>query len=137
MSVIRDGYVIREGDCYFGKHHLVIARCNNNFLLRSSVIMYNKSDFYPKVLSIGQFWGIGYFHFVIEDLPRIVFALPFLLANPDVKVHVEYDTEIARDFLNDLGIGTERIVSNLAHGKTVYLPAGSRCFWSRALQCDI
>lgn len=41
---------------------------------------------YAKVFVLTQHWGGGYFHFLIECLPRITLMLDVLLEHEDIKV---------------------------------------------------
>ena len=54
-------------------------------------------------------------------------ALPFLLENEDIKIHVPGFTLLVRTFLNDIGIARHRLVTNNVHARLAYIPAGTGC----------
>lgn len=44
-----------------------------------------------QVAVLAAHWGDGYYHFVMEGLPRIMFVLDVLLENRDIKVRLNSD----------------------------------------------
>lgn len=41
-----------------------------------------------QVFVINQHWGQGFFHFLVENLPRIMIMLDVLRTNTDIKVEI-------------------------------------------------
>ena len=123
MHLVKDAKVSAHGDIITGKSYISIIRCKKSIRSRFT----KSSKIYKKVFTISQYWGDGYFHFINEDLPRIVFAIPFLLDNKDIKVHVASTSKFVLAYLADLGIDKSRIVSGAIQAKTAYVPGGSVC----------
>ena len=82
---------------------------------------------YREVFVLGQYRGTTFFHFTIENLPRIAAYLSFLLRHPTIKIHVRKKTGFTRHFLAALGIASSRLVSEYSQADIVYMPAGTPC----------
>ena len=123
MHLVKDAKLAAHGDIVTGKSYISITRCRKSFTPRLNVLPTS----YEKVFTISQYWGGAYYHFLNEDLPRIVFGIPFLLQNKDVKVHVASKSKLILAYLADLGIDEKRIISGDVQAKTAYVPVGSVC----------
>ena len=75
------------------------ANCfDDNFVLQINIVIQSpslcvaavetdKATLYVfQVLVLASMWGDGYYHFVLESLPRIVTMLDILAEHPDIKV---------------------------------------------------
>ena len=82
---------------------------------------------YREVFLLGQYRGTTFFHFIIENLPRIAAYLSFLLRHPRIQIHVRRKTGFTRHFLASLGIASSRLVSEYSQADIVYMPAGTPC----------
>ena len=92
---------------------------------------------HEQVVTISQRHGANIFHFLVEDLPRLVLLLPFLRKNKSVKIHVTQDQWFMRNFLGDLGLSPGRLVWGMTGARTLYMPSGSRCGRPSILQVNI
>ena len=82
---------------------------------------------YREVFVLAQHKGTTFFHFTIENLPRIAAYLSFLLRHPTIKIHVRTKTGFTLPFLAALGIASSRLVSEYSQADIVYMPAGTPC----------
>ena len=133
MHVVKNAKLTAPGDFITGNYYISITRCWKAY--RPSFKATSKT--YDKVFSISQYWGGGYYHFTNEDLPRIVFAIPFLLENQDIKVHVSSPNGFVRAFLTELGIDKTRLVSGHIHARVAYIPGGSSCGMAPVIPVNI
>ena len=89
---------------------------------------YDKLYFILQVFTISLHWGNGFYHAVIEDIPRFAPYIKFLLRHPEIKVHVYSKTStFTVSILEDLGISRRRLVMGIVGARILYQPAGSRC----------
>lgn len=82
---------------------------------------------YNTVYVLSQFWGEGYFHFLLENLPRLTLGLRFLKRHPSVKVHVVSSQGFTRDILSLLGIDSDRLVTGDVRAKVAVFPEPISC----------
>ncbi|CAM9436075.1 unnamed protein product, partial [Hapterophycus canaliculatus] len=93
---------------------------------------------YDKVFVIAQHWGDGYFHFLVEDLPRITLMLDILRENPGIKIAVHAPAaakkgrkEYMSQFLELLGMQKERVIflqkEGKIHADLAILPTSTAC----------
>ena len=123
IHVIKDASIQPNGDVFSCNTYISILRCK--WTIPSSLDF--DAPVYDKVFSISQYWGSGYFHFLVESLPRIILALTFLLKNEDIKIHVTANTFLTRIYLRELGINENRIVTNHVQARLSYIPGGTAC----------
>ena len=71
--------------------------------------------------------------FILEALPKLVYHLDFLLANPDVKIHYGFTKRasiptfvLPHNIFNWLGLG-DRLVKGSIYGKEIYVPREGGC----------
>ena len=125
FHVLRDAIVTAEGDVYSRSTRILIQRCyqaaNHQPGSGSTRVVH-------EVITTSQYWGIGFYHFAAENLPRIPLFVKFLKDNPKVKIHVGR-VDYAIMFLGLLGINVPkgRLVTGTLVGRIVYLPAGNPC----------
>jgi hypothetical protein len=100
--------------------------------------LYDESDsrvhIVDEVFTIAQYWGYGYFHATIENLPRMAPFVEFLQRHPHIRLHValnsNYDRRTAEHVtasLAVLGIDPKRLVSGHIRAKIAYLPRSTPC----------
>ncbi|MEG7522167.1 MAG: glycosyltransferase family 61 protein, partial [Chromatiales bacterium] len=90
-----------------------------------------------EVFTIAQYWGRGFFHFMVEDFPRIAAYLPFLKRHPEVKVHVAKTNGFTVAYLAELGIVQSRLVSGHVEAGVLYMPGGTRCGRARLFSTQL
>jgi hypothetical protein len=147
----RDALVLKEGSvhsmtanltehfapargCYHCQAFLDGHYCDPNYGPLNGAANYPK---FGKVLVLSQIQGNNYFHFVVENMPRIAIFLQDLLlpANRDIKVHVvggvNGDESLipahSYAWLAYLGIEKERIVAGNIVAEEVFVPEGVGC----------
>ena len=125
IHIVENAVVTEAGDVYVGKTRLIPQRCMQQ--IQNKVGEVGGVPLHEEVFTISQFWGGGFFHAIVEDLPRLVPYIEFLKKNPNIKLHTA-PAEFTEAFINLLGIETR---SRLLHGtvaaKVLYQPAGTPC----------
>ena len=77
-------------------------------------------------ITIAQFWGYGYYHFVGENLPRL---MP-VLSRFDTKnyyVHVHQKTNFVYSFLKLFGIQPQNVLSGNVFARNLLVPESIAC----------
>ena len=123
MHVVKNAKLTAPGDFITESSYISITRSQKAY--RPSFKVTFKS--YDKVFTISQYWGEGIYQFTNEDLPQIVFAIPFLLENQDTKIHVSSPNGFVQAFLAELGINKTRLVSGHIQAKIAYIPGYLSC----------
>ena len=123
MHVVKNAKLTAYGDFITGNSLIYITQCRKPFRPNFNAA----AKLYDKVFSISQYWGENYYHFTNENLPRIVFALQFLLQNEDIKIHTSSQSSFVQVLLAELGINKTRLVSGDIQAKTAYIPGGLAC----------
>lgn len=77
-----------------------------------------------QLFTIAQFWGSGFFHATVEELPRLAPYVAFLRRHPTLPVHVESKTGFLAAIFRHLGLDPNRIVSGNVKAVTLLAPAG-------------
>ena len=139
IRVMTSAMVSPDGDVVKDNFKIMPIRCQ---MLGSEPY----EPFYPEhklysrhreVFTITQFWGEGFFHFMVEDLPRIAVYLPFLHRHPEVKVHVAVTNRFTVAYLQELGIEKSRLVSGHVAAGVLYMPGGTRCGRARLFSTQL
>ncbi len=126
IHLITQAFVHKDDDVYANSTEIVPQRCRckegeNRKSLRPLRI--RSFPLYEEVFTIAQFWGSGFFHSTLENLPRLAPYISYLRRNPHIKIHA-----LARHpFLPLLGLDPGRIVSGNVRAKILYMPAGGPC----------
>ena len=126
IHVLPNAVVVEDGDIYINGLKIVPQRCQQNLRYQANIIKdtsYSKN----KIFTIAQFWGAGYFHAMIENLPRISPYLEILRKHKDIKIHVKKKTAFIVTALNILGIDSCRIITGNWKADIIYMPAGTAC----------
>ena len=127
IIVISGALVTSEGDVIKDDYKIVPMCCRHNTRVHLNFKPTERYEPYKEVLVLSQFWGTGFFHFVIENLTRIAAYVPFLMRHPHIKIHVQRKGGFTRNLLAVLGIEPSRLVSGSIQADVVYMPAGTPC----------
>ena len=125
VHVIKNGIVTGNGDTFCGSSEIRIQRCGNK--LTKSKKPTKITGHFTEVFSLSQYWGSGFFHFSIENLPRIFPYLQFLLKYDSIKIHVKSTGGLTKKYMTYIGIAESRLVTGNVYADIVYLPNGSPC----------
>ncbi|CAN0467220.1 unnamed protein product, partial [Ectocarpus sp. 12 AP-2014] len=111
--------------------------CEANLLgPRGRTALPTSAESYDKVFVMTQRWGNEYFHFLVENLPRITPMLDILWENLDIKIAVHAaqpgsagHPKFILEFLELLGISNDRIifVQQEIHAVLAILPSSTSC----------
>jgi capsular polysaccharide biosynthesis protein len=82
-----------------------------------------------KVVVLTQFWGEGYFHFLLENLPRLFPVLDMVISDPRIKIHVPIGGggSFIPYLLESLGIERHRLVTGNVEADVVVYPETVQC----------
>ncbi|ESO03316.1 hypothetical protein HELRODRAFT_173602 [Helobdella robusta] len=106
---------VRPNDCYQGGIH------------RPSYSELLKLPQYDEVYLISQYWGEGFFHSMIEDIPRLSLFVTFLKKNPQIKILSMDSNRRFVKILNILGLNESRLVFGKIRTNIAYVPRSTPC----------
>jgi hypothetical protein len=122
LHIIRHAVSQNDGDVLHENVKIVPQKCERR-LSRSCPVMAGM-PVYDEVFTMTQSWGRGFYHGMLEDLPRLAPYLPFLLRHPEIKIHVVGGNK----YLRVLGIPHNRLLTaNAVVARVLYMPAGGTC----------
>ncbi len=105
IHVIKGGTVTNVGDVFESDYKLLAPTCaayaTKEYRLRIRPQSFAHHD---EVFVISQFWGKGYYHVTMEDLPRLALFLSFLRRNQRIKIRMIKRLKSVLNFLEVLGI---------------------------------
>lgn len=135
LHIVKDAIILRSGDFFVDKYQIWIQRCGREFKAKQSIVSKNIPIF-PEVYSIGQSGGQAYYHWVIEDLPRIVIGLQYLIKNKGVKIHVNAKYGFVKNYMRNIGINPNRLVTGTVRTKILLVPRGAPCLVGSAFNTN-
>jgi capsular polysaccharide biosynthesis protein len=105
--------------------HVLFGGCNENVpLLRSNrdqainiLQGIESSTIVPRAVAIMTRWGSSYYHWILEELPRLMYVREELASDPTISI-LMHDHSSNRFLLHMLGISPNRIVP--VHGSSVF-----------------
>ncbi|KAK2158937.1 hypothetical protein LSH36_161g03004 [Paralvinella palmiformis] len=131
IHLIPQAISFESGEVMHGNLKIIPQRCQRNISKISSAIC-GRIPVYKEVFTISQFWGKGFYHGTLEDLPRMALYLPFLLKHPHIRIQVAG----RMPYLTLLGIHNSRLITEpVIKADILYMPPGGPCveMFSRAL----
>ena len=133
MHIYRDAIVTNVGHVITGKLKLVLPSCKfRKYLSPSLKVDVTEIPLYDELFIITQYWGTGYFHRLVEVLPRISFCLSFLKRNPQIIILAPENRGRLAQMLHILGLNQSRLVRRMARAKIVYQPRTTPCGFANA-----
>jgi hypothetical protein len=103
-----------------------------------------------KVFVISALWDHNYHHLLIDSLTRLIRHLPFLLENPQIKIHIRYSEQYLKKegyhkvgrrlrevFFPLLGLSLDRLIHGPVIAEEVYIPRSIRCNYPLANAYEI
>jgi hypothetical protein len=127
VHVLIGGVVTSIGSVFVRDFKIVPPACYDNRDTSKRTPAVKNSSTYDEVFVISQYWGEGYFHYMIEDMPRIAPFLQFLRNHPNIVIHVARRTSVIDALFQALHVDPSRMVSGNVRGRIVYLPRSSAC----------
>ena len=122
---IHDAFVDSTGNVHSENVDLIPWQCKQKKL--SVAHEYKKgTEQIHTVFVTSQNWGNAYFHRTIECTPRLAIFVDFLRRHPDIKIHINHNSDWGKLQLKALGLPNE-IVTGAVHADVVYLPQGGGC----------
>jgi len=126
IHIIEDAVVTGKGDVISDNFKLVLHTCRRDFTPRVSSRAAT-TPLHSEIFVITQFWGYGYFHYMVEVLPRIALFVDFLKFNQQIRILSPLLRGRFVQLLGIIGIDSSRLVAGLNRAKVVYLPRSTRC----------
>ena len=133
IHVIKNSVILSHGDVILGNNILISFGCKLYSRLRLISEQggrdYDSVPMYDEVFVMSTFYCLkeaAYYHKMLEALPRIAPYLDFVKSNPSVRIHVGDVSGRVPDFLNILGIPSDRLIGggkrDIIRARVVYLP---------------
>ena len=123
LHVVKHCIVTRHGDVVTNTVHIIPHRCYPQ--RRAGLLQRANVTIEKEVFSIAQYFGGGMFHGNVEDVSRLALYVPFLRANPAIKIHVV--SQPPPVFMQMLGFPSSRFVQGTIKAKVAYVPTGTGC----------
>lgn len=114
-----DGKVYNETFLFVGKQGC--EKSKPQFKFRPA------SQKYKRVVTIAEFWGYGYFHFMHENLIRLPLVFSILDQYSDMKIHSHQGKSFILKLLFMFDIKRDRIVSGHVHADMAFIPEQINC----------
>jgi hypothetical protein len=102
--------------------------------------LYKQVHRVKRVFVAASQWDYNYHHFIVDSLGKVIRHLDWLLANPDVFIHIRAFERLAkkdryviggrllrRKIFTLLGIDTRRVIYGNILADDVYMPRSSKC----------
>ena len=131
IHIIKHALVSQSGNVYTGNHKMVGHRCQGSDLFNSDfpeLKLQEQTKIYDEVFTMSQYWGYGYFHNMVECLPRLVPFAQFLIDNPQVKIHIYgLGSKFIGELFEHFDIPEDRFIFGLIRARILYLPQSGPC----------
>lgn len=127
LYIIENGIAGHYGDIYSQDMFVVISRCSQHKDDWAFTMSPEDLAIYEEVFSVAQFWASGYFHAMIEQLPRLAPYIEYLRNRPSIKIHVHSLETFVVQIFEYLGFEKERLIAGPVRAKMLYSPAGGKC----------
>jgi len=123
IHLIPQAVSFQNGDVFYGSLKIIPQKCKSN-LSKFCPKLPRKMRTYEEVFTISQFWGSGFYHGTLENLPRIAPYLSFLQKHRHIRIHVAARMK----YLNMLGIHHSRLITErVIKANILYVPPGGPC----------
>ena len=132
LHFIHGGYVDTIGNVFTGNLDIVPFQCRENTVNRS---LTDETQFIKEVFVISHYWGSGYFHSMIEVMPRIAAYVDFLKAHPSIRIHTVGPCRAVNFAM--IGLDPARMIWGPVKAGLIYLPQGGGCGWLHPLAGQI
>lgn len=80
-----------------------------------------------RCVTIAQYWGYGYYHFVGENLPRLIPVISSMRDTRNLLIHVHQKNKIVAQFLQLLNLDPIRVVSGNVFASELIVPEYIAC----------
>lgn len=127
MGVFYNATVRPDGFVQERNRLIVIKGCTEKGFSTNKI----PAQYFDDVVTISQYWGESYFHFIGEDIVRLPIAMEYLSFQPkknnNYKIHVRSINHFVADVMNLFGIQKHRLVEGWIGAGTLYLPEPTPC----------
>ena len=124
LHIYQDAIVTDWGNVF--THNINVAP-NSCIHVASATVSGSNSPLHMEVFVITQYWGNGFFHRMLEIVPRLAPYKQFLQDNPSVKIAVPRVDTMMKKIMTIFGLQAERLVVAPLRAEIVYIPRGSPC----------
>lgn len=105
IAKLNNVFVGGQGLIYKGHQKYIINPIYNNIDIERN----KKVKHYNKLATVIQKWGYGFYHFMCEQLPKIIYLKKYL-SNDDIKLLTFYNDTFIKELLELCGIKSTEIV---------------------------
>lgn len=106
---------------------LARSDCTYSLFEKSRMYYFRRYPHYDKVLIISEYWGEGFFHFFLENLPRLVGVLDLIQKDESIKIHVAAKNSMTQKILSSFGINPNRLVHHIVTASQIIFPEPILC----------
>lgn len=125
VAVFQNAVILKEGQIYNGSHKVYSrVACGGEHITTISTEGLKKFDI---VVSIAQYFGSEYFHFIAENLVRVCAALHMFAQTDQVKLHVITPKPFMLEILAEIGVHNSRIISGDVLANFAVMPQPIPC----------
>ena len=126
---LRNAYVESEGDVCINKNEILGSYgCKDKPSITSCI--FDPNIAYEKVIVISQLWGYGYFHGMIEGLPRLIASIEYIKKNEPEKLHEwVVHSMLGEPLAREIGVffGVERFVKGSIYAHRILFSTPTPC----------
>jgi Glycosyltransferase 61 len=123
VVVFRDAMINADGDVQTQEFMMTNAGCGSSNAIESNFMGPN----HDIVISIAQFWGYGYFHFVYENLVRLPLLLNITATFQQAMVQVVDLNSFTIEYIQSFGVPHHRIFKGNAAARILIIPQPVLC----------
>ncbi len=127
LHIIPHATVTVMGQVFGKDYEIVPTECTEDPDIAYQPPEFDPNNVYEEVFVITQYFGTDYYHKMMEDLPRLAQALPFLRQYPKIRIHMLGRDNHTDALFQALHLNPERIVTGVVHAILVYLPRSAPC----------
>lgn len=127
MQIFTRSVLSPLGEAYCGNLQVIPYDCipaPSSQPSNSSISTFAHHD---EVFVISQRWGEGYFHRMIENIPRTALFLDFLRKYPKIKILARDNSERLLEILETLGLSRDRVITGWIRADIAYVPRTTSC----------
>jgi len=127
VHIHRDAIITGLGDVFSGNYKLVLRTCRRDMYPFVPFNDLENMPLYNELFVINQYWGYGYFHFMVEVMPRVALCVDFLKMNPQIQILVPRVRGNMADVFSVIGLSNSRLVTGNVRAKIAYHPKSTAC----------
>ena len=127
MQIFTKSVVSSLGEPFCGEIQVKPHDCLNGPSSPPNATTISTFPSYREVFVISQRWGWGYFHRMIENIPRMALFLEFLRKYTTIKILAHDNSQKLLEILETLGLSRDRVITGWIRADIAYVPRATSC----------